>query len=269
MKLSINRAWEEAAGILKRDFGTLFLIAFALTALPQIALQALGPAAPPAGSGAGLILVMMVVVLLVGMIGNVAIAALALGRESVVGSALRHGLRRAPPLFAATMLLFVALLLVAGVVATLNGLTPETALDGGKPSAAATRSVTIMLLIGVAVGTKFLLTTQVAAGESGGPIAILRRSWRLTNGIYWRLLGFFLVVVIAYLLIAFAVTAVLGIVVALVAGPPQPGSLGALIMLLVSGAFNAAFVAIFITTLSRIYVQAAGEPSGGAATTGV
>lgn len=263
MKLSINRAWEEAAVLLKRDWGTLFLIAFGLSALPQIALQALSPA-PAAGAGAGgTMLVFLLVVLLIGMVGNIAIAALALGREGVVGNAIRRGVNRVLPLFLATILLGLIFVLFAGLFAALMGLTPETMFDGaGRPTAATAQVVLLLIVLAVAVGTKFLLTTHAAAAEEGGAIAILKRSWQLTRGNYWRLLGFLLLMMLAFVMASLAVTSVIGVLVSLVAGAPQPGSLGALILLFAGGLLNAAFVVVFITILARIYAQLAeGSPS--------
>jgi hypothetical protein len=273
MKLSINRAWEETAALLKRDWGTLFLIAFGLSALPQIAVQALAPdpaegaAAPGAG---GVMLVSLLIVLLIGMIGNIAVAALALGREGVVGNAIRRGLARVLPLFGATILLGLVFVLVAGLAAALAGLTPETMFDGaGRPTPATAQTVLVLVVLGVALGTKFLLTTHAAAAEEGGPVAILKRSWKLTNGHYWRLLGFLLLMMLVFVLASLAVTAVLGILVTLVAGQPQPGSLGALILLFAGGLLNAAFVVVFITMLARIYAQLADAPPSADSTTGI
>jgi hypothetical protein len=259
-RLSITSAWEETAAILKRDFGLLFLIAFGFAVLPQLALQALAPAGEPQGGVNVLLPILFAMVLLIGMVGNIAIAALAIGRESVVGNAIRLGFKRALPLFLATLLLVVGIVLLTSVISAVNGVTPENMFQQpGQPSPAAARTILILFVFIIALGTRFLLTTQVAAAETGGPVAILRRSWSLTKGHYWRLLGFFLLMMIAFLLISMAVVTVVGTLAALVAGPLHPGSLGALIVLLVAGLFNAAFVVVFLAMLSRIYVLVAGS----------
>jgi hypothetical protein len=70
--LSISRAWTETAEILKRDAGPLFIIAFALVALPQVILTALAPTTPdaePSGGTVALMLVTVVAILVLSIAG--------------------------------------------------------------------------------------------------------------------------------------------------------------------------------------------------------
>jgi Membrane domain of glycerophosphoryl diester phosphodiesterase len=258
-KLSISRGWDETAAILKRDGGTLYLLAFGLGTFPQVLLHAMTPAQPGSGGQGTLALVLMFVFLVVGVIGSLAITALALGLERVVGRSLAHGARRVLPLLGATLILMLMLLVTAALLSALFGLTPENAFTGpNQLSPKAAGMVLVLLLAAVLIGARFILTTPAAAAEKGGPLAILRRSWTLTAGNYWRILGFLLLMVIAALVLILSVTFVTGIAFGAVAGPPAPGSPGALTQLLIVAAVNAVFVLAFNVLIARIYAQIVG-----------
>ena len=262
-KLSISRAWDETAAILKRDGGTLYLIAFGLCALPQVLMQAVLPAPSPDVSRSLVSLLLFLASLAIGTIGTLAITSLALGRETVVGRSLKLGARRFLSLLGATVLLLAALLVVSAILTALFGLTPENAFTAdNQPTPRASAMVLLVLFIALLIGTRFLLTTPVAAGEEGGSFAILRRSWALTAGNYWRLLGFLLLIGVAALAFTMAVTVVSGILIAAIAGPPAPGSPGALTALLIASAANALFVVCFSVLMARIYAQLSGNAAG-------
>jgi hypothetical protein len=267
--LSISTAWDETADILKRDFGALFSIALAFIALPNFAVQALGagPLAAMGPGGAALLLPLLLVAVFLSLAGELAIAALALGRERVVKPALIHGLRRGPAMLGAALILvlaaaivFTPVLIGAGVSAQeLASPTPETL----------KRLAGLMLLFAlvfVVIGVRLQLMLPAATAEPIGPIAILARSWRLTRGHFWKLLGFNLLVILAYVVVMIAAGAVFGLVILAVAGRPEPGSLSWLLIQLVNAAIAAAFSVVITTILARIYAQLAGSaevPSAG------
>jgi hypothetical protein len=173
-----------------------------------------------------------------------------------VGSAIALGLRRFLPLFGATLLVGLMATAIALPVALMAGIGVQ---DLTTPTpAVAGRLVLVMLVllaVLVALWVRFMLMTPAAAAGAGGPIAILKRSWHLTKGHSLRLIGFFLLLLIATFVVTLAITLVIGIVVALVAGDPEPGSISALIMLLLSGVLNAAFLVVLTTAVARIYAQ--------------
>jgi hypothetical protein len=105
--------------------------------------------------------------------------------------------------------------------------------------------------------------TPVAAAETGGPVSILKRSWRLTSGHTLRLFGFILVVVIVFLVVMLAVSAIFGSVIILAAGQPQDGNLSSVLIALVGGVTNAALGLFLTSMIARIYAQLAADPISG------
>lgn len=264
-KLSITTAWNETADYLKAHFGTLFTIAVALITLPNVALQAFGPgaAAPGAAPEPGLWLLLVPVVLVLGITGSLAISTLALGRASTVGEAIGHGFRRVLPMLGATLILVVALtlLLIPAVLAT--GLEARDLLT---PTPATAGKVALLMLLILALllffGVRLLLMTPVGAAEPAGPIAIIARSWALTRGHFWKLLGFLLLMAVAALVVVLVATMTVGLIVAALLGAPAPGTAAGLVMLLVGGLLNAVFLVVMTTMVARLYLQLDG---GGAA----
>lgn len=108
-------------------------------------------------------------------------AARYLGREATVGSSFRAGLRVAPKIILAGMLLFFGLLagwLLLFLVVALanNALVATVGIIGG-------------LVATVFVFASWLVTPVVATLEPVGPLHAVRRSWWLSTGHRWRILG--------------------------------------------------------------------------------
>jgi hypothetical protein len=110
------------------------------------------------------------------------------------------------------------------------------------------------------------MSAPAASAEPIGPIAILKRSFQMTEGHFWKLLGFLLVYFIAALVVLVGITAAIGVPVGLAFGRIEPMSVSALIVALIHSLLNAGLTAVLAVMLARIYAQLAG---GGAAESGV
>ncbi|HEU0100417.1 MAG TPA: glycerophosphoryl diester phosphodiesterase membrane domain-containing protein [Allosphingosinicella sp.] len=269
-RLSITTAWNESADFLKRHFGALFTIAVALIAFPNVATQWLAPLPAPPGEDlrTGLWFLLLVAVLLLNMVGSLAISSLALGRENVVGDALRHGLRRLPAMAGASLILIVAALVVALPLILATGIRPEQ-LTAPTPATAGRLGLVMLVLVtvGLFFAVRLMLLTPVAASEPAGPVAIIARSWALTRGHFWKLLGFAVLITVAAMVVIAVAAMLLGLVIGLAAGPPQEGGLAQLVLLLATSLLNAAFIVIMATMVARIYVQLAGPAAAPASGT--
>ena len=256
--LSISNAWNETTGVVKRNAQLLFPIAFLLVALPSAMMQA---AMPVAQAGAapefgllGLVLIPVVVVL--SILGSLAISYLALRPQATGGDALSRGAKRLLPVLGAGVLLIIAFILLSipfvllfYVAAGGAAATAET-MGGG-----AFLVMLVWALAFVALWVRLMLITPVAAGEDGGPVAIIRRSWNLTAGHFWKLLGFVVLIAILFLVVTLAITAVGGILIFAIAGTPQPGSVASFLMLLLSAVLNTVVTVYFTSLIARIYAQ--------------
>jgi len=261
-ELSPTRAWNEAAAFVGREGALLFPLAL-LAVLPSAALQLLMPVVPrgqvpPPGPW----MLLIPVTFIVAITANVAITRLVLRPGTSVGEALGHGLRRMPMLLALALMMMIGAILLLTIIATI--IFAATAAPGGRPSGAAMALAMLLAVPPVLyLGARLLLMTPVAAAEPGGPFVILRRSWTLTAGHVWTLLGLIVLIAVLALVVLVAASAVVGIVVILLAGPPEPGSISRMLILAAATVLNMVVTAYLATFIARIYAQLAGETASG------
>lgn len=252
-KISLSRAWEETTAVLARD-GRLFLaVALALFVLPGLILNVTMPTAPPGQLPApGSWMAVAFVALLVSLIGQLAVIRLAIGPHVAVGEAIMHGTRRMPAYVAATLLWLVPILLIGSALYT------YLQADQSTPSVAASLALILLCLVFAFAAVRLMLSSAVASAEPVGPLAIIRRSWDLSRGNWWRLFVFLLLFGIGALCLLWAVDSVAGLVIRLAVEDAGPRSLGGLLISIVSQLVSGLLSVVLFVMLARIYVQRSG-----------
>jgi hypothetical protein len=131
------------------------------------------------GVVAGLVSVLFLSV----QIGSLVDAAAAryLGRETTIGASFRAGLRVAPKIIGTGLLLFFSLL-IGWLVLFLVMIIANNAI-------VVVVGILAGLVVTVFVFASWLVAPVVAAIEPVGPIHAVRRSWWLSNGHRWRIIG--------------------------------------------------------------------------------
>ncbi len=258
--LSISRAWDETRAIFARD-GRLFVaVALALIVLPGILVVL---TTPESGSGEeqdALSQVLQLIAGLVGILGQLALVRLALGPTTTVGGAIAHGARRFLPLLGALLLLILTVaILILPIIMMSGGAGALNRGAAASPSGAAALAILLVVILVLALSVKFMVAAAVASAEPVGPIAILKRSWALTNGHYWKLLGLLLLLAIAVLVLMLAAGTIGGILARIVTPDLEPFSVGALVLALFAAFVQGVFTVLSSVMLARVYVQLAGE----------
>lgn len=249
-KLSLSRAWEETKSVLSRDGKLIGTLALALFFLPGVIAGVVNPDSERMPETAW-DLVLLAVVAVIGIIGQLAVLRLALGTRSSVGEAIGHGLQRAPAYIAAS-LIWLSPILIAGYFLAGDALrSPETATPGSL------LAVLLLLIVLLFVSVRMLMTSSVATAERAGPIDILKRSWAMTSGHWWRLFGFLLVFLIVALVLLGAAGAVVGVIGGLIFGPVEPMTVGALFVAVFVELVTTIVTVGFLVMLARIYTQLA------------
>lgn len=269
--LSISKAWEEASRFAAREFRLLFPIAFLLMALPNVLTGLLIPldespemyelALFAQRNGLWTVLLLFVLLTLVVMLfstfGSLAISWLALRSGSSVGEALGVARRRLLPVFGAVLLIVAAFALFAlPLWLAILGPTSLETMVVTAPGRVLALLFPLMIL-GIAVGVKLLLLTPVGATEPLGPVGILARSWRLTTGHFWRLLGMLLLVGFVFMLIALVVGLIAGFPILATLGSPQVSRPAAFATDLVNALVTAITAMFMLPFITRIYAQLA------------
>jgi hypothetical protein len=271
-KLSISSAWNETAAFVKQHAGTLFLISFGLLALPGILLQVALPhllggrliMTPGVRPDPGQIIqalpwfmLLVIPLALLHLWGTLTLNVLALCRETAAGPAFARAGRRILPVLGAGVIVGIGAVLVMlpfiGIIALIGR-------SGHLGMLALLVLVAPFLLL--ALWSRLIVMNPVGAAEPLGPIAIIKRSWALTAGHFWKLFGFVLLMIVVYLVLAIVVAGIGGILVMLLMGPPLPGTAASIVMALISGLLQAVCLLYFLVLVARIYAQLSGDESG-------
>jgi hypothetical protein len=271
--LSISRAWEETRSLLLRD-GKLFAsVALALISVPTAVSGLINPSGMSDTSTPLAVDLIAIIASVIALAGQLALIRLALGRGETVGAAIAHGLRRLPVYFVSVLLIvaglvllgipFAAIMLAAGVPLDRSDTLPNSPL------------VLLLAVLYLAAACffaiRFVLSAAVASAEPVGPIVILRHSWRLTAGNWWRLFGFVILFFIAAMVVLLAAESAIGVVARVTFGGIEPMSAGALVLALVEALLNAALTVLFTVMLASIYLQLSGrdEPQASVPSSGI
>lgn len=254
--LSISRAWDETKARIAADGKLMMAVALALILLPQAVIALTGPPEPLSGVELpAWINLLVLLATLATLVGQVAIARLAIGPATDVGGAISHGAKRLLAVIGALLLLAIALFLIAvPLVLLFAGTGAFDAAAAGAPSGALGIAVLLLLVLAILIGARFLLIIPVAAAEPGGPIHILKRSWSLAGGHYAKLVGFIILLLIVVSILSLAVQFGGGTLIQLFFDI-SPFSVGALLYGLLFGALQAAYAVGTTVLLARMYLQ--------------
>jgi len=261
-KALISGAWDEAKAIFARDGALLVTVVLAMVVLPEVLSAVIAPRTNRDGTSALLALVTGAV----GIVGQLALIRLALGPSTTVGAAIGHGLRRFPAAFAALVLVMVAMIAIClpfAIVGSLLG--AEIPSTGHKVGPATALLLLILLMVMVAASVRFMMTSAIAVAEPAGPLAIVRRSWDLTRGHYFTLLGLLLSLFLVLIVVGMVAGALGGIAARLLSPDLEPFSAGAMIVGVADGIAQGAFSLLSSLMFARVYARL----SSGAPTVGV
>jgi hypothetical protein len=265
MKFDSSKAWNEAAALVAANRDVLLALAGVFIVLPLTALALFAPQPEPAAGADPEALFAMVGefyrehwlkfvgATLVTMIGSLAMLALFTDRSRpTVGEAIKHGLMSTPTLIAAQLLLGLGLGLAIMVPVTLFSALGVPALVAVAVIAA------IVLAIWVWVRLS-LLSPAIMVDGLKNPVTALQRSWNLTKGNAGRLLVFFVLVGVAFLISIAIIQMVLGLILSLI----LPGEASTVANALIGAMLQAVMSVYFVGIFAAAHRQLAG-PSGSA-----
>ena len=133
----------------------------------------------------------------------------------------------------------------------------------GSPAVALTALILLCVLTGIALFlvVRLMLAAPVAAAEDVNAPDILRRSFHLTRGNWWRLFAFVFLYGLGAAVLLSAIQWVLGPVAETLLGGVGQLTIGGLIVTLAVELVSAAASVTFFVVLARIYVQLSGRDS--------
>ena len=264
--LSIGKAWDEAKAALQANRKLIVPVALGLILLPAVIVSMVEPRVPPGEQPpAGPWMLVGLVMVLVMIVGQLAMVLMVNGWHGSVGEALGKAVRRTPTFVLAALTFLVPVILMFSILLGMAGVgtSPSGQVDMANFGATGWLLLCLFLLVLVYFTIRLLPLLAVVASEGNGPIGSLKRSFALTSGHFWRLFSFLLMLMIGFAIVALAVGAVIGTIVNLLLGEPDPWTLALLLIALAGGLVQAGFVMVYVGMLSRIYAQLTASPHAG------
>jgi hypothetical protein len=238
MSFSYSAVWDGTVRTLKANASLLLPIAGVFLFLPTAITAYLAP--PPVAAETLQPMLdhyrenfwLLFLVQLIGFVGNLAMLALLLDdRRPTVGGAIAASLRLLLPYLAVSII--SGAMIIAGLFALL---------------------IPGIYLVGRLAAAGPIL---VAEGRRN-PIDVISRSFAVTKGNGWAVVGLILLVFVAFYILSTAVTVVLGSVLLLMDRATE-GSVGAFLLLVLGAAVGAAFNTVLIALVASIYRRLTGE----------
>jgi uncharacterized membrane protein len=249
-KLSISRAWDESRLVLARDGKLIGTVALALFVLPGIVLNVVMPRTPTTEMPRpNAWMVVALVPILISLVGQLSVVRLAMGPHVSVGEAIAHGGRRLLSYVGAVLAWTIPFMIVGSVLYAVVGRDPQ------HPSTGAAVALLALTIVGVFIAVRLIMMSPVASAEAAGPIAVIRRSWDLTKGHWWRLFGFLVIFLVGALILLFAAQSVSTLIARIFFHDISPLSVGGLLVTIVSQLVSGAVSVLLFVMLARIYVQ--------------
>jgi len=259
--LSIGRAWDEAKAALQSHRRLIVPIALGLILLPAVVASMVEPQVPAGQQPpAGLWMLIVLAMIIVMFVGQLAMVLLVNGWRGSVGEAIGQGARRAPTLILAALMIGILVILLFSLILAVS---MGRSIESGQFDWSSVSGIGWVLLVIASLAlfygsVRIMMLVPVAASESLGPIGTIRRAFALTSGHFWRLLGFVLMLMVGFFVVALTVGAVIGALVTLLFGRPEPWSISLLLVALTGGLVQAGFVMVYTSMLARIYAQLSG-----------
>ncbi len=264
MKFDMSAAWRDAMAMVSANREVLLIISGIFFFLPSAVLGfAIGDVqeamlSDPENAQNVMLSVysswswLIAIVAIVTAVGYLALLALLRDhRRPTVGEAIKTGLIGLLPAIGTYLLLTVGLGLIFAVIIGIAAAIGSSALG--------VILVLIAVILTIYVMVKISLAGPVIAIDKVyNPFKVLTNSWRLTKGNSIRLFLFYLLLFIAYIVIALVVSAVIGLL-AVVAG----SSIGLALNAIVSALISAVVTVIFVAVLAAVHRQLSG-PSAAA-----
>lgn len=262
MKMSMERAWERAVALLKGNVDVLVILAGVFFFVPNFAGVFLLGAQPHVTEGAApeevlqlfenyfiSILPYLIVVAFIGAIGKLAMLVLFTDRSRpTVQEALKRGVIGLLPYILASLIVGFVLALLAAVLVILPTRlgAPVVTLFTGPLLAALAIYASIKISLVPAV---------IVAEHTTNPITAIQISWRLTKGNSLRLLLFYVLLFVPYIVVAALAQGLFGVIGSIAGGPQGQLFVGGAASSLVGAAWGALGAAI----VAALYEQLSGN----------
>lgn len=261
--ITMSNVWDRATEVMRGRAGQLATIGASTIFLPTLLSAAVTSVAP--GAGLGVSGPITILVTLISLFGGLAIIATATDPQADTAAALARAGQRLLPAVGLTLLLglaFGALLipvfgLIAGAGLDLSALRSGNSASAdavARPGLVVAALVYVLILSAVLiwVSARLAVLNGVIVNERRG-VAAIGRSWSLTRGLAWRIVGVLLLIGVVMVVALLAVTSVVGLAARLAAGADGI-ALATFLSSAAGGLVTTVYSVVLSTFLGQLYV---------------
>lgn len=260
--VSMGTVWDRATEFLSDNLSAIFPLALFAIFVPLSISQSLEPLTKSGGPAAMGFNLASIGLSVVSLWGQVAIMALALDALGGRAGATATANRRLLPVIGVSLVLFIGffvLLLPFGIALGLSGFDFQAAMAGGKaalpPAAGLFLGLYSLLFVVILIwlAARLLLVTPTIIMERHG-IGAIGRSFTLTRGVQWKIIGVLLLYVIVLLVSYLAAKFVFGSIFGLIAGGDAPVTVGSVLTSIMVSVVLTAFTVLAAAFTAKLYL---------------
>jgi hypothetical protein len=270
--VNMGNVWDRTTEFLSDNLGAVVSIALLTIFVPQSisgAIKLAGTGVAP-GLGQGIVLALLLPMLW----GQLAITALALRPDAGRGAAQSTATRRFLQSLLAMLILFaliVVLFLPIVFALVASGFDLKLLVDPNVGSHVDVGPWTAgfvslyglaWLVVAIFISVRFSTLLVAVIAAEGGVVAALRRSFALSRGIAWKLLGVVLLFGLVVGVASIAVTSVFGALFRVLDPTAGPFSIGSIIVAILGGLVTTAYYVVQSSFMAKVYLAATATREG-------
>ncbi|WP_336985750.1 glycerophosphoryl diester phosphodiesterase membrane domain-containing protein [Altererythrobacter aquiaggeris] len=275
MNFDMGRTWQEAVSLVKANFQLLALLAGVFMIIPGVIFMSTTPGlselmvpgtdpeqmAAMFEGMAGTFIGVGLIAFLAQSVGYMAMIALMGRHRPTVGEAIGAGVKSLLPLIAAFLVFVIVYLVVSLLVMLVLGgtLAALGAAGGGVTGGVGFFAIIVVFAIFfliVFVMTRLSLTMPIIVLENTmNPFTALSESWKRTRANKWAIFGFYMLIVIAYLVLSMVIMMLVGAIFAVM----PAGSTATFGLALANSIIGAIVAMLFSGILVSMHRQVSGE----------
>jgi hypothetical protein len=274
ISVSMGNVWDRTTDFLGDHLSAILPVALLAIVLPSAVSTLIEPVARAGASAAIMVNLVALILGIVGIWGQLFVVALALQPGAGRAAAMKVAGARLLPLIGIIFILMIALfalMLPVPIALAVTGFDMRAAMINPQPTVSPSAgwfitiySIVLIPLV-IFVAARLLLLTSVIVAERRG-LGAMRRSFALTRGLVWKIIGITILYGIVVLVAMMAARTVFGSVLRIVLGGEGLITPATVLTAVVLAIVQGIFVVLASAFCAKLYmaVRDAREPAGGA-----
>jgi len=213
MSISMSAIWDESAALIRRESHLMVPVALATVGIGSVISGLTQPETPAAGLGAISVLGFIIGNIL-GLIGNLALMALALMPGMSVGESLRLAVARLPKMLGIAAMFLVALIAMMipiAIILKISGVPLSQNMNAEELPAAAVLCALVVGAILIYASARLLTLSAAVVDHNPPVIEAIKSSFASTRGIAAKIVGVVLLFFVVTLVVGGAAASISGI----------------------------------------------------------